>query len=158
MHAYINSFIHPYVVASIHQHIRTTQQPYISARVRACAHADARPSCRANAPAKNVGPGGAAGLSRRAYLSCDIHTHTPARKSSTDCQLYYCVIQMCYANCLGHGHGYECHSPLPSTSPLITLPQRRSVSLQRTGPQAKTRRLQIVGKLLMDLGVPPLDI
>ena len=21
---------------------------------------------------------------------------------------------MCYTNCLGHGHGYECHSPEPA--------------------------------------------
>ena len=43
-------------------------------------------------------------------VSCDIHTHTPARKSSTNFQLYYFVIQICYTNWLGHGHGYEWHS------------------------------------------------
>ena len=33
-------------------------------------------------------------------LSCDIHTHTPARKNYTDFQLYRVVIQVCYTNCL----------------------------------------------------------
>ena len=47
------------------------------------------------------------------YLSCDIHTHTPAR-NSTSFQLYHFVIQNGYTNCLGHGHGYEYHSPLPA--------------------------------------------
>ena len=49
----------------------------------------------------------------------DIHTHTPARKSSTSSQLYYFVIQMCSANWLGHGHGYKWHSS------QTLLPQRR---------------------------------
>ena len=40
------------------------------------------------------------------------YTHTPARKCYTNFQLYYFVIQMCYTNCIGHGHGYECHSPV----------------------------------------------
>ena len=45
------------------------------------------------------------------FSSCDIHTHTPARKSYTNLKLYYFVIRICYANCLGHAHGqgYECH-------------------------------------------------
>ena len=45
-------------------------------------------------------------------MSCDIHNHTPARKSSTNFQLYYFVIQICSTNWLGHGHGYEWHSLL----------------------------------------------
>ena len=44
-------------------------------------------------------------------LSCDIHTHTPARTSYTNFLLYYVVIHMWYTKCLWHGHGYECHSP-----------------------------------------------
>ena len=41
-----------------------------------------------------------------------MHTHTPARKKYTNFQLYYFVIHICSANCLGHGHGhgYECQS------------------------------------------------
>ena len=38
-------------------------------------------------------------------VSCAIYTHTPARKSSTNFQLYYFVIQNCSTNWLGHGHG-----------------------------------------------------
>ena len=49
---------------------------------------------------------------RRRRLSRDIHTHTPARKSYTNFQLYYFVIQICSTNCLGHRHGHECHSPM----------------------------------------------
>ena len=38
-------------------------------------------------------------------LSRDIHTDTPARKSSTNFQLCYFVTQMCSTNCLGHTPG-----------------------------------------------------
>ena len=48
-------------------------------------------------------------------LSCAIYTHTPARKSSTDFQLYYFVVQMCSTNWLGHGHGYKWHSSASSS-------------------------------------------
>ena len=51
-------------------------------------------------------------------MSCAIYTHTPARKSSTNFQLYCFVIQICSTNWLGHGHGYKWHSSL---SPLIAL-------------------------------------
>ena len=50
------------------------------------------------------------GRGREPTLSCNIHTQTPARKSYTNLQLYYFVIQICSTNCVGHGHGYECHS------------------------------------------------
>ena len=43
-------------------------------------------------------------------LSCAIYTHTPARTSSTNFQLYYFVIHVCSTNWLGHGHGYKWHS------------------------------------------------
>ena len=43
-------------------------------------------------------------------LSCDVHTHTPAPKSSTNSKLYPFLLQMSSTNCLGHGHGYECRS------------------------------------------------
>ena len=43
-------------------------------------------------------------------MSCAIYTHTPARTSSTNFQLYYFVIQICSTNWLGHGHGYKWHS------------------------------------------------
>ena len=43
-------------------------------------------------------------------FDCAIYTHTPARKSSTDFQLYYSVIQICSTNWVGHGHGYKWHS------------------------------------------------
>ena len=43
-------------------------------------------------------------------MSCAIYTHTPARKSSTNFQLYYFVIQFCSANWPGHGHRYKWHS------------------------------------------------
>ena len=46
-----------------------------------------------------------------AIMSCAIHTHTPAKKSSTNFLLYPFLLLKCSANRLGHGHGYKCHSP-----------------------------------------------
>ena len=43
-------------------------------------------------------------------MSCDIHTHTPAQKRSTNFILYPFVVERCSTNWLGHGHGYEWHS------------------------------------------------
>ena len=48
-------------------------------------------------------------------LSCAIYTHTPARKSSTNFQQYYFVIQICSTNWLGHGDGYKWHSSKTSS-------------------------------------------
>ena len=45
------------------------------------------------------------------YMSCDIHTHTPAKHSSTNILMNQFLIHLCVTNRLGHGHGYECHSP-----------------------------------------------
>ena len=46
-------------------------------------------------------------------LSCAIHTHAPAKKSSTNCFLLYpFLLHTCSTNCHGHGYEYECHSPL----------------------------------------------
>ena len=47
---------------------------------------------------------------RGCVMSCAIYTHTPARRSSTNFQQYYFVIQICSTNWLGHGHGYKWHS------------------------------------------------
>ena len=70
-------------------------------------------------------------------MSCDIHTHTPARKTHTNSQLYYFVIQIGSANWLGPGHGYECHSsdesplwPAPPPSRGADLVKRGGSSLQ----------------------------
>ena len=46
-------------------------------------------------------------------LSCDIGTHTPAQTSSTNFLLYHHVLQLGSTNCLGRGHGYECHRAAP---------------------------------------------
>ena len=43
-------------------------------------------------------------------MSCAIYTHTLARKSSTNFQLYYFAIRVCSTSWLGHGHGYKRHS------------------------------------------------
>ena len=47
-----------------------------------------------------------------AHMGCDIHTRAPAPKSSTN------FIRKCSTYSLGHGCGYECHSPAeePSSS------------------------------------------
>ena len=61
------------------------------------------------------------------YLSCAIYIHTPARKSSTNFQLYYFVIQICSTNWLGHGHGYTPSPPtksFPTKSPRVELSGR----------------------------------
>ena len=42
---------------------------------------------------------------RTAPVSCDIHTHTPARRKLC-CQMSGFVEQICYTNCFGHGHGH----------------------------------------------------
>ena len=51
-------------------------------------------------------------LSPLQYMSCDIHTHTPVKKSSTNFRLYPFLLRKCSTNCLGHAHGYERHSPV----------------------------------------------
>ena len=43
-------------------------------------------------------------------MSCDIHTRTPAQKSSTNFMLYPFVVEQCSTNWLGRGHWYEWHS------------------------------------------------
>ena len=47
-----------------------------------------------------------------AWVSCDIHAHTPAKKSSTNFLLYPSIIRKCSTNWLGHGDGYAWHSPV----------------------------------------------
>ena len=44
-------------------------------------------------------------------MSCSIHTHAPARTTSTSFILYPSVLRTCSANYPGRGHGYECRSP-----------------------------------------------
>ena len=44
-------------------------------------------------------------------LGCDIHTHVPAPNSYTQIVLYQVVPIICSTSTLGHGHGYESHSP-----------------------------------------------
>ena len=46
-----------------------------------------------------------------AVMSCDIHTHAPAENNSTNILLYPFLRHVCSTDCLGHGHGDECHSP-----------------------------------------------
>ena len=75
---------------------------------------------------------------RKRSMRCDIHPHAPAPTSYTIVLLYPCVIQMCSTSCLGHGYGYECHSPV--------------------NPQAKSRWLQMSGRLPRDLETSPLEI
>ena len=58
-------------------------------------------------------------------MSCDIHTHTPAKKSSTNFLLHRCLIRKCYADCFRHGHGHECHSPYHTYNYGITPQYRR---------------------------------
>ena len=47
-----------------------------------------------------------------ALLSCDIHTHTPAKKSSANFLLYPFLPHNYSTNYIGHGDGYKCHSPV----------------------------------------------
>ena len=47
-------------------------------------------------------------------LSCDILLiPLPEKVPQTSSCILFCYTRLlcCYANCLGHGHGYECHSP-----------------------------------------------
>ena len=47
-----------------------------------------------------------------ASMSCDIHTHTPAKSISAHFRLYTFLLRKCVTNCIGHGHGYEWHSSI----------------------------------------------
>ena len=66
------------------------------------------------------------------FMGCDIHTHAPAEKGSTNIILYPFVLRQCSTNWLGHGHGYEWHSSdntsgtrcACSKSDLAELPRR----------------------------------
>ena len=44
------------------------------------------------------------------YIYTHIHTHAPAKQSSANFLLYSSVRHILSTSCLGHGHGYECHS------------------------------------------------
>ena len=72
-----------------------------------------RPGWRRGARRRCRGPrarGSGGSTGGRRPVSCDIPTHTPAQKSSTNFLPYVCVIQVCSTKWLGHGHGYEWHS------------------------------------------------
>ena len=62
-------------------------------------------------PATEHSARGVGVVKRLSPVSCDIHTHTPAPQSSTSFILDPFDLQTCSTNYLGHGHGYECHSP-----------------------------------------------
>ena len=49
-------------------------------------------------------------------------------KSHTNFQLYYFVLRICRTNCLGHGHGYECHSLEAARS---AVPRRKGIANTR---------------------------
>ena len=57
-----------------------------------------------------MGAAGARGAGKHTS-GCDTYTNAPAQKSYTNFIMYPFVIRKCYTNSLGHGHGYECHSP-----------------------------------------------
>ena len=82
------------------------------------------------------------------YMSCDIHTHTPARTSSTIFLLYYSVLRICSANCLGHGHGYECHSLIQlhptQVARIHTLKNLGSSLVYLKASELKTQRAAIL--------------
>ena len=99
----------------------------------------------------------------RTDLSCDIHTHTPARKSYTNFQLYYFVIQICSTNWLGHGHGYKWHSSIMRTDrnscgkgARRCAPHLRAENLERGNLECRRARAACLtlGFLLCE-GSPP---
>ena len=67
-------------------------------------------------------------------LSYDIHTHTPAQKSSTNFILYPFVVQRCSTNWLGHGHGFLGWAKPLETNGHTRLPARFTRTLQRMTP------------------------
>ena len=84
-----------------------------------------------------------------AEMSCDTHTHTPARESYTNCEPYYSVIHNCCTKYLGQGHGYDRHSSRKSegesahscdqdVAPSITPPagSSRAASKEETGQES----------------------
>ena len=81
-------------------------------------------------------PGGSVGRPKL-LMSCDIYTHTPARKSSTNLQLYYYVVQIYYTNWLGRGHGYEWHSRVKQQ--LRARPRQRRRDCGATLPAGPAR-------------------
>ena len=79
-------------------------------------------------------------------LSCDIHAHAPAPESFTNFLLYPFLLQICYANCLGHGHGSECHSPrLPrkGTHPVLSASTSMKPEVNKRCPISLLRLLRI---------------
>ena len=103
-----------------HQHIHSTQ--IITPKSNTSLFRQASAAARGH-PHARVARGGR--TSPRAVLSCDIHTHTPAKKSSTNFLLYPFLLRKCSAHCLGHGHGYECHRPRT----LLARPYSAEVAL-----------------------------
>ena len=63
----------------------------------------------------------AAACSALKPVGCDIHTHAPAKKPSTNFILYPLVLRTCSTNPLGHGHGYEYHSPAWAEAPQVRI-------------------------------------
>ena len=61
-------------------------------------------------------------------VSCDIHSRTPDKHSSTNFLLYSFLPRKCSTNRLWHGHGCECHSP-------VWVPAKGK---KRAGPNKKT--------------------
>ena len=92
-------------------------------------------------------PCGVVGSTGDEEMSCDIHTHTPARKMCTNFLLCSFVIHNDYTNYLGHGHGYECHSP-GTVRPISILGTSEPRFVDSSFP----------GSPLMGLGTPPLKI
>ena len=119
---YIHTHTYIYIYTHIYTYVNSGKAPYFKAD-----------QCMLESPASRTkrAPFLEPRCPSRRFLSCDIHTHTPARKSPTNFQLYYVVIQLCSTNCLGHGHGYECHSPIsdPPVRTCLILPHLVSTAL-----------------------------
>ena len=99
-------------------------------------------------------------------LSCDIHTHTPAKKSSTNVPLCRFPLRRCSTKRLGHGHGHDLHSPWnararaawpPGCRPVLLLGRlrlasgRRALGRRALGRRASGRRASEVGGATLGL-------
>ena len=123
---YVCIYIYIYVYTSA-QHVYTYIHTYVYIYIYICifthmyliiyTHLWYDIPCSGPEPARPGAPRGSSVASWRrnmisALVSCDIYTHTPAKKSSTNFRLYPFLLQTYYTNRVGHGHGYECHSPI----------------------------------------------
>ena len=101
VYIYIYIYMCVYIYIHIHTHICIYKYTYIYIYIRA------------SGPRESGGVRGTAGTSGQRSEGSELRYSypCPCPQRATDFLLCPFVVNICSANCLGHGHGYECHSP-----------------------------------------------